>query len=130
MTTRKIFLLLTIALILTVCILAGAIIFLRYRNPKVNSFEFSDYQHYVDEFPLDKNVGAIIDAKDATKKAETVWMETYGKAVTKQKPYEVFYDAANKVWLVKGTVGFQRKGGVAHILMNSTGDVLAVWHTK
>ena len=76
-------------------------------------------------------VSSITDAADAVKKAETVWIETYGKQVKKEKPYQVFYDENSGIWLVQGTLRANSVGGVANFLADGkTGKVLADWHEK
>lgn len=106
-------------------------IIIQNKTPNVKGFEFNDYQYYVDSFPSEENVGNIIDAKDAIKKAEKIWIKLYGESIKKEKPYQVFYDEDNGIWLIQGTLRSNMKGGVANILIqNKTGKVLAVWHEK
>ena len=60
-----------------------------------------------------------------------ILIEKYGTQIKKQKPYKVFYDETNDVWMVTGTLPSNKKGGVANIIIdNSTGKVLAIWHSK
>lgn len=102
-------------------------------NPsEIKSFEVSDYQYYIDNFPSDEILGSVRDAEDAKKKAEELWIELYGRDIKKERPYKVYYDAKNEVWMVEGTLPFYYgDGGVAYILMEKeTGKVLAVWHDK
>ena len=76
-------------------------------------------------------MGFISDSKDLLKKVEVIWIEQYGECIKNQKPYQVFYDEANGIWLVHGTLRSNMMGGVANILVdNDTGKVLAVWHDK
>ena len=122
-----------VLLVLIVAILIGGIcmIIIQNKTPNVKGFEFNDYQYYVDSFPSEENVGNIIDAKDAIKKAEKIWIKLYGESIKKEKPYQVFYDEDNGIWLIQGTLRSNMKGGVANILIqNKTGKVLAVWHEK
>lgn len=122
-----------VLLVLIVAILIGGVcmIIIQNRTPNVKGFEFNDYQYYVDSFPSEENVGNIIDAKDAIKKAEKIWIKLYGESIKKEKPYQVFYDEDNGIWLIQGTLRSNMKGGVANILIqNKTGKVLAVWHEK
>lgn len=101
------------------------------KNLNVKEFEINDYQYYIDNFPSEENVGKIVDAKDAIKKAERIWIKLYGESIKDEKPYQVFYDENDGIWLVCGTLRSNRKGGVANILIQSkTGKVLAVWHDK
>ena len=122
-----------VLLVLIVAILIGGVcmIIIQNKTPNVKEFEFNDYQYYVDSFPSEENVGNIIDAKDAIKKAEKIWIKLYGESIKKEKPYQVFYDEDNGIWLIQGTLRSNMKGGVANILIqNKTGKVLAVWHEK
>ena len=122
-----------VLLVLIIAILIGGVYMIIIQNkiPNVKVFDFNDYQYYIDNFPSEENVGNIIDAKDAIKKAEKIWIKLYGKSIKKEKPYQVFYDENNGIWLVQGTLRSNMKGGVANILIqNETGKVLAVWHDK
>ena len=122
-----------VLLVLIVAILIGGVcmIIIQNKTPNVKGFEFNDYQYYVNSFPSEENVGNIIDAKDAIKKAEKIWIKLYGESIKKEKPYQVFYDEDNGIWLIQGTLRSNMKGGVANILIQSkTGKVLAVWHEK
>ena len=122
-----------VLLVLIVAILIGGVcmIIIQNKTPNVKGFEFNDYQYYVDSFPSEENVGNIIDAKDAIKKAEKIWIKLYGESIKKEKPYQVFYDEDNGIWLIQGTLRSNMKGGVANILIqNKTGKVLAVGHEK
>ena len=122
-----------VLLVLIVAILIGGVcmIIIQNKTPNVKGFEFNDYQYYVDSFPSEENVGNIIDAKDAIKKAEKIWIKIYGESIKKEKPYQVFYDENTGIWLVQGTLRSDMMGGVANILIqNETGKVLAVWHDK
>ena len=122
-----------VLLVLIIVILLGGACVILFQNqtPNVKAFESNDYQYYVDNFPSEENVGNIIDAKDAIKKAEKIWIKLYGESMKKEKPYQVFYDENTGIWLVQGTLRSDMKGGVANILIqNETGKVLAVWHDK
>ena len=120
------FVLITVILICGVCM-----VIIQNKTPKVKAFNLNDYQYYIDNFPSEENVGNIIDAKDAIKKAEKIWIKLYGESIKKEKPYQVFYDENNGIWLVRGTLRSNMKGGVANILIqNETGKILAVWHDK
>jgi len=98
----------------------------------VGSFSYDDYKdENLIQFPSDKILGAVPDAETAREQAESVWVEVYGEQVKFDKPYQVFYDEKNCVWLVQGTLRSNMHGGVANILIdNDTGKVLAVWHGK
>ena len=119
-------------LIILVIFIGGAfVVIVQNKSPVVENFKSSDYQYYIDNFPSEENVGNIIDAKDAIKKAEKIWIKLYGESIKKEKPYQVFYDENNGIWLVQGTLRSNMKGGVANILIqNETGKIVAVWHDK
>lgn len=99
--------------------------------PETKAFGVSDYQYYIDKFPSKDSLGNISDSKDLLKKVEVIWINKYGERIKKQKPYQVFYDETNGIWLVQGTLRSNMTGGVANILVdNDTGRVLALWHDK
>lgn len=101
------------------------------KSSVVKTFDVSEYQYYIDNFSSEENLGSISDSKDLLKKVEAIWIKKYGERIKDQKPYQVFYDIENGVWLVSGTLRSNMMGGVANILVdNGTGKVLAVWHDK
>ena len=125
---KNVFLLL---LILVIFIGGVFMVIVQNKSPVVENFKSSDYQYYIDNFSSEENVGSIIDAKDAIKKSEIIWIKLYGENIKKEKPFKVFYDAKSEIWLVRGTLRSNMMGGVANILIdNDTGKVLAVWHDK
>ena len=76
-------------------------------------------------------MGSIFDSKELLKKVESIWIKKFGERVKAEKPYQVFYDEQNGVWLVQGTLPADMMGGVANIIVeNNTGKVLALWHEK
>ena len=122
-----------VLLVLIIVIFIGGVCMVISQNktPDVKEFNLNDYQYYIDNFPSEENVGNITDEKDAIKKAEKIWIKLYGESIKKEKPYQLFYDEKNDVWLVQGTLQSNMKGGVANILIqNETGKVLAVWHDE
>jgi len=125
---KNVFLLL---LILVIFIGGVFMVIVQNKSPVVENFKSSDYRYYIDNFSSEENVGSIIDAKDAIKKSEIIWIKLYGENIKKEKPFKVFYDAKSEIWLVQGTLRSNMMGGVANILIdNDTGKVLAVWHDK
>ena len=107
------------------------VVIIKNESPEIKTFEVSEYQYYIDNFSSEDNLGFISDSKDLLKKVEVIWIKQYGKRIKNQKPYQVFYDEANGIWLVQGTLRSDMMGGVANILVdNDTGKVLAVWHDK
>ncbi|MBQ1252589.1 MAG: hypothetical protein IIY02_06705, partial [Firmicutes bacterium] len=100
-------------------------------SPEIKTFEVSEYQYYIDNFPAQDELGDIIDTEDLLKKVETIWIKIYGEGIKSQKPYQVFYDEKNSIWLVHGTLQSDMMGGVANILVDhDTGKALAIWHGK
>ena len=107
------------------------VVIIKNKSPEIKSFEVSEYQYYIDNFSSEDNLGFISDSKELLKKVEVIWIKQYGERIKNQKPYQVFYDEANGIWLVHGTLRSNMLGGVANILVdNDTGKVLAVWHDK
>ena len=107
------------------------VVIIKNKSPEIKSFEVSEYQYYIDNFSSEDNLGFISDSKELLKKVEVIWIKQYGERIKNQKPYQVFYDEANGIWLVHGTLRSNMMGGVANILVdNDTGKVLAIWHDK
>ena len=107
------------------------VVIIKNESPEIKTFEVSEYQYYIDNFSSEDNLGFISDSKELLKKVEVIWIKQYGERIKNQKPYQVFYDEANGIWLVHGTLRSNMLGGVANILVdNDTGKVLAVWHDK
>ena len=120
-----------LALILALAVAAGGFALYRVWHPRVQSFSLDEYQRMIAQFPSDKVLGPVADTDDLLQKAEAVWTEIYGEQVREEKPYRIFYDEQNAVWLVSGSLKPFRLGGTAQILVeNDTGKVLAVWHGK
>ena len=119
-------------LVLFIAFIGGIlVVIIKNKSPEIKSFEVSEYQYYIDNFSSEDNLGFISDSKELLKKVEVIWIKQYGERIKNQKPYQVFYDEANGIWLVHGTLRSNMLGGVANILVdNDTGKVLAVWHDK
>ena len=97
----------------------------------IKTFDVSEYQYYINNYSSEESLGFISDEKDLLKKVEVIWIKKYGERIKNEKPYQVFYDEENGIWLVQGTLRSNMMGGVANILVeNDTGKVLAVWHDK
>lgn len=119
--------------ILIIIVLLGGVcmIIIQNKTPNVKAFELNEYQYYIDNFPSDENLGSIVSLNDLLRKVERIWIEKYGEGIKKQKPYQVFYDEINDVWMVQGTLKNALNGGAAKILVdNSSGKILAIWHEK
>lgn len=121
-----------VLIFILLALVAGVyIIIIENHLPKVKNFEICNYQYYIDNFPSQENIGPVIDAKDAVNKAEQIWVRLYGDKIKKEKPYEVFLDEKNGIWLVRGSLRSGMMGGVAHLIVEkASGKVLAVWHEK
>ena len=119
-------------LVLFIAFIGGIlVVIIKNKSPEIKTFEVSEYQYYIDNFSSEDNLGFISDSKELLKKVEVIWIKQYGERIKNQKPYQVFYDEANGIWLVRGTLRSNMLGGVANILVdNDTGKVLAVWHDK
>lgn len=106
-------------------------VYIYFEETEIGEFDLSDYEYCIKEFPIDKNVGDASDPKELIKKSKEIWIEIYGKSVIWERPYKVFYDSNNDVWLIHGSLPSFMAGGVAYILVEKdTGNVLAVWHDK
>lgn len=124
-------------IVAVIVLLIGGVVVMMFVNnePKFETFNIAEYNNYIAEFPSDKILGTVDRAETAKEKAENVWTEIYGDSIKKQKPYKVFFDEANDVWLITGSMPRRLfgdvVGGVANIIIQkSDGKVLAVWHDK
>ena len=131
-------------------ILVGMIVLVFFINKpnEVESFDVANYEYEMDNFGYQSNsiifteifpsgmiLGPIDNERMAKEAAEGIWLKIYGNSVKKQKPYRVFFDEANDVWLITGSMPRRLLGnvvgGVAYIIIQKTdGKVLAVWHGK
>ena len=90
-----------------------------------------DAEYFGKKLDLSDNVGSVDSAAAARKAAVKVWNEIYGKHhIEGEKPYKVKYDAEHEVWHVNGTLHGASLGGVAEILIEKNGKIIAVWHGK
>ena len=121
-------------ILLIVVLTGGFIIYNYFEKSKVKSFSLNDQTYYlqaIQDFPSDKYLGEILNAEQAKEKAIKEWLDLFGNKINNEKPYQVFFDEENDVWLVKGTLPKGRKGGVAYILIKkSDGKILAIWHDQ
>lgn len=101
------------------------------KEPEIGTFSLSDYQYYVENFSSDEKFDNASDIKKVMEEAEMLWKKLYGESVKYEKPYRVFYDSQNDIWLIQTSLKSSLMGGVSNILVQrSTGNVLAIWHTK
>lgn len=120
-----------VCLIIVFAVIIIAVLCNQIGDTTVGTFELNEYQDYIDDFSSNEVLGSIIDSRDAIKKAESLWIDIYGRDVKSNKPYQVFYDSKSETWLVCGSLKPGRLGGVPYALIeNKTGKVLAVWHDK
>ena len=131
MAKKKMFLVVAIV-ILVACIVGGVfMIIIKNKSPQIKTFNLSEYQYFIDNFSSEDCLGSIFDSKELLKKVESIWIKKFGERVKAEKPYQIFYDEQNGVWLVQGTLPADMMGGVANIIVeNNTGKVLALWHEK
>jgi len=118
-----------------IILLFGGVVYMALfdrQEENLREFSLSEYNKYIEKFPYDEILGGIDTQEIAKEKAETVWVEIYGNQIKKEKkPYIVFFDSNNEVWLVTGSLPTDMDGGVPYILIQkSDGKVLAVWHDK
>lgn len=132
-------------------LIAANVLAYRYSVTKVRSFDVTEYGEYIyghylwqylDE-PLESvpdSLGPIPDSETLRTVAHDLWTEIYGETMKDEKPYLVYYDAANEVWHIEGSrpfsissdiFGVSHFGGVAHLIVQETdGRILALWHDK
>jgi hypothetical protein len=122
--------------IVIVCIflfcLVALIIKINYgKKIVVRKFLLSDYISNTVDFKSDIKLGNIRDKYDVLTNTERLWKNSFGLDVEKEKPYQIFFDKNERVWLVTGSLPPNWDGGVAHILIREKdGKVLALWHEK
>lgn len=99
----------------------------------VGNFDLSKYQWEIKTFPSDRNVGQVDDKDAATEKAKSLWLEKYGaddeqlRSFIGGRKIEVAYDSKEECWHIYGTLPPNTLGGVPHVLVRKSGEVLAVW---
>lgn len=110
-------------------------ILLLNQESEVGMFNFDEYSNYTIDYPSDSVLGPVNDAESAKEKAQSVWLVLFGESIEDEKPYKVFFDESNGMWLVTGSMPKRLfgsiKGSVANIIVRkSDGKVMAVWHDK
>lgn len=101
------------------------------KEPEIGTFCLSDYQYYAENFSSDEKLDNASDIKELMEEVDMLWKKLYGESVKYKKPYRVFYDSQNDIWLIQASLKSNLMGGVSNILVQrSTGNVLAIWHTK
>ena len=128
--------LIIICVVLLVFITIGAFFAWHYviKPSQVYEFSLEDYTYYLEKFSSDKVAEPINNADEAREKGIAILCEAYGeKTILSQKPFIVSCDQNTNSWMISGTLPPVPLilGGVAHIIIDgSSGDVLAMWHTK
>lgn len=123
-------------IVLLIFIIIGAFLIWYYGIKPSHIYEFTleDYTYYLEEFSSDKAVGPINNADEAREKGVAVLCEAFSEeTVLNQKPFIVSCDQNTNSWKISGSLFPipSMHGGVAHIIIDgSSGDVLAMWHTK
>jgi len=136
MLRNKIFMLVTILIVLIGIVFAIIARTSDYYDIDVEPFDVSAYERCIGTFPFDMsvgsiNVGSVSDHKELVLKVEEIWISLYGKYILTERPYKLYYDEVNRVFLVTGTLPENAVGGVANMLIEETsGNVLAVWHSR
>ena len=102
------------------------------RSVSVRDFDVSEYyyQMAIEYYPCGKNIGRIDDALTARAKAKEVWREELDCAKCEKGPVEVYFDPNSDCWFVCGVLPKNYLGGVANIIIQADGYILAVWHDK
>ena len=99
----------------------------------VDEFHLSDYQEKILLYPRNTNIGIIDSSEIAALKAEVLWAVEYGETANPGKETEVFFDSAEKCWLIKGSFSKEIPPDmpIAHLipfmLAYEDGRVIAVW---
>lgn len=144
-----------IASLVLFCVVAVALLNKFYWNKEIEIREYSveDYggiqefsiREYTEEleiFSSDKNVGAIENVDDVIRIAQELWNEKYGRVgwgryddPNPGNSIEVFFDAEEECWLVRGTVppdpfppdNTVWTGVLPYVAIRENGEVLAIW---
>ena len=130
---------LLIVLAAVIVLIAAVAVYVVVDCNTVKPFSLQDYAEYTHNFAQNEYFEPYIDvyqarpvetADKARKVAEEVWSTIYPDRVQSEKPYLVFYDEAENVWMVQGTPDYIGFGGTAGILVKTDGEILAIWHGK
>ena len=128
---KKKSLLIGVAAVLVVAIAVAVVVAVGQNRVKPFSVKDAHYQQMMEEFAINCMSDPVKSPKQARKAAENIWIETFGEeAIKGEKPYLVYYDEAEGVWLVTGSLPMFTLGGVANVLIREDGMILAVWHEK
>ena len=92
-------------------------------------FDLADYDWFIELSPPEQEImlKEIPNWRDARAQAIEIWVEHYGEGIYNSRPFNVFFDKKNDVWLVKGTVVPFIFGRTPFVIMQkSDGKVLAI----
>ena len=92
----------------------------------VGNFILIEYQWEIENFSTEQNIGEIIDKNDAVEKAASIWLEQYGICVQK-KNIKVDFDSSEDCWHVYNSTPKNQLGGVYHAIIQTNGNLVAVW---
>lgn len=127
---KKVFLIILAVFVILAAVIA-ALIVITLNKAHPFSLQEPHYQRIMQEFASNRIVAPVDSVKEAKRVAQEIWCEIYGTdKILDEKPYVVYYDEAEEVWLVTGTLPILAAGGTAKILIHRNGTVLAVWHEK
>lgn len=98
----------------------------------LKTFDSGYFQHEINHSLYEGYVSPVTDTDELLRQVDSLWRCMYGERIEEEKPYQLYYDSKNKIWLVTGTFSKEYTfGGVASALIeNDTGRILAVWHGK
>ena len=122
-----------IALILVVFVTSVIILNLN-KETKVGVFSLSDFQTplSVEQYRYPKNVGVVESPEEAMNIAIELWKERellddLVCDYSKTENLEVSFDDAEQCWHINGKTPRKLFGGMPHVLVRKSGEVLAVW---
>lgn len=101
----------------------------------LGTFDLTDYQWAIDDFPFNEKVEEISDGAAAAEKAKLMWLQEFGDedqdgVITDPslgRPVEVYYTESQDCWLVKGTLPAGWLGAVPCAIIQGDGTFLALW---
>lgn len=111
----------------------SSVLFLMQKTPDVGNFDLTEFQWEIRNFPSDKNVGQIDNKNCAVEKSKSLWLEKYDSDngllhnFVNERKIAVDYDAQEECWHIYGTLPPNTVGGVPHVIVKKSGEVLAVW---
>ena len=95
-------------------------------------------QGYIISSPWTENIGPIANGEEAVKKAKEIWIREFyvpwGQGNTWEeangRPIDVYYDKSSDCWYLTGTLPKGYLGGTPNLIVQSDGEVLALWHDQ